>query len=91
MHSIYRRRGVSRCNSYEDRKKILESNRNVDHVFMEESLEKKRGYILKYGADILVMGDDWKGQFDEFGDICEVKYLPRTEEISTTRIIAGLK
>jgi len=77
--------------SYEDRKKILESNRNVDHVCMEESLEKKRGYILKYGADILVMGDDWKGQFDEFGDICEVKYLPRSEGISTTRIIAGLK
>ena len=32
------------------------------------------------------MGDDWVGEFDELNDICEVVYLPRTEEISTTDI-----
>ena len=44
-------------------------------VFVEESLEQKRDYILEHGADVLVMGDDWAGKFDEFGDVCEVVYL----------------
>ena len=33
------------------------------------------------------MGDDWAGKFDEFEDICEVVYLPRTPAISTTALI----
>jgi glycerol-3-phosphate cytidylyltransferase len=59
----------------------------VDEVFVEESLELKREYILEHGADILVMGDDWAGKFDEFEDICEVRYLTRTPAISTTALI----
>jgi len=59
----------------------------VDAVFVEESLEQKRDYILQHEADILVMGDDWAGRFDEFKDICEVHYLPRTPAISTTALI----
>ncbi|WP_246355220.1 adenylyltransferase/cytidyltransferase family protein [Nocardioides ungokensis] len=52
-----------------------------------ESLELKRDYIVQFGADVLVMGDDWTGRFDEFRDICEVVYLPRTPAISTTALI----
>ena len=59
----------------------------VDAVFPEESLERKRDYLLKYQADMLVMGDDWAGRFDELRDICEVAYLPRTPSISTTELI----
>jgi glycerol-3-phosphate cytidylyltransferase len=33
------------------------------------------------------MGDDWRGKFDEFADICEVVYLTRTPAISTTALI----
>ena len=33
------------------------------------------------------MGDDWKGKFDYLNDICQVIYLPRTKEISTTKVI----
>jgi choline-phosphate cytidylyltransferase/glycerol-3-phosphate cytidylyltransferase len=65
--------------------------RFVDEVFKEESLEQKREYILKYNADVLVMGDDWAGKFDEFKDVCEVIYLPRTPSISTTEIIEIIK
>lgn len=72
---------------YEMRKKILESNKHVVEVFKEESLEKKREYILKYKADILIMGNDWQGKFDHLKDICQVIYLSRTENISTTEII----
>ncbi len=42
---------------------------------------------MKYAADVLVMGDDWAGRFDEFSDVCEVVYLPRTPAISTTALI----
>jgi glycerol-3-phosphate cytidylyltransferase len=70
-----------------DRMKIINSLRYVNLCFEEESLEKKRDYILRYNADVLVMGDDWKGKFDEFKDICEVVYLERTPSVSTTQII----
>ena len=70
--------------SQNERKKIIDSLKFVDDVFFEESLEKKREYILKYKADILVMGNDWEGRFDEFNDICKVIYLERTPSISTT-------
>ena len=62
----------------------------VDEVFVEESLELKRDYILQHRADVLVMGDDWSGRFDEFEDICEVVYLARTPAISTTALIESI-
>ncbi|RJS46841.1 adenylyltransferase/cytidyltransferase family protein [Nocardioides cavernaquae] len=70
-----------------ERLAIVSALKPVDEVFVEESLELKRDYILKFGADVLVMGDDWEGRFDEFKDICEVVYLPRTPAISTTALI----
>ena len=77
--------------SFAERKEIIASNRHVVKVFKEESLEKKRDYILHYKADTLIMGDDWKGKFDHLNDICTVVYLPRTETISTTATIDKIK
>lgn len=74
-----------------ERSEIISSIRYVDEVFFEHSLEEKRKYLLEYKADVLVMGDDWKGKFDEFSDICEVVYLPRTPSISTTEIIEKIQ
>ena len=73
--------------SEQDRLKIIQSLSFVDEVFIEHSLEKKREYIEFYRGDVLAMGDDWKGKFDEFSDICEVVYFPRTPSISTSEII----
>jgi choline-phosphate cytidylyltransferase len=73
--------------SQAERLAIVAALKPVDEVFVEESLELKRHYIEQYGADVLVMGDDWKGRFDEFEDVCEVVYLPRTPAISTTALI----
>jgi len=70
-----------------ERLAIIAALKPVDEVFVEESLELKRHYIEKYSADVLVMGDDWAGRFDEFNDICQVIYLPRTPAISTTALI----
>ena len=69
------------------RVEIVESIKYVDDVFIEESLDLKRQYIKKYGADILVMGDDWKGRFDHLNDICKVVYLKRTNDISTSYLL----
>ncbi|HFV8316220.1 TPA: adenylyltransferase/cytidyltransferase family protein, partial [Escherichia coli] len=72
--------------SQEERIEIISSLKFVDHVFIEESLDLKLEYIRKYEANLLVMGDDWKGRFDWVKDECEVIYLPRTPSISTTEI-----
>ncbi len=75
----------------ESRLEIIASLSIVDEVFVEDSLELKRQYIEQFNADKLVMGDDWQGKFDEFSDICEPVYLPRTPSISTTEIIEVIK
>lgn len=72
--------------TYEERKLLLESIRYVDLVIPENSWDQKRKDIETYQAQVFVMGDDWKGKFDYLSDLCEVIYLPRTPEISTTRI-----
>lgn len=74
-----------------DRMSIINSLKVVDEVFYEESLELKGAYIKQFNADVLVMGNDWEGKFDEFKDICEVVYLERTPSISTTEIIEIIK
>ncbi|MES1040473.1 MULTISPECIES: glycerol-3-phosphate cytidylyltransferase [Peribacillus] len=72
--------------SFENRKMILESIRYVDEVIPEDNWEQKREDIVREGVDIFVMGDDWKGKFDELSEVCEVVYLPRTIGISTSQI-----
>lgn len=69
-----------------DRLSIVSALRDVDFTFFEESLELKRSYIKEHRADALVMGDDWAGKFDELSDVCQVIYLPRTPNISSTEI-----
>lgn len=75
----------------QERLQIVSALRCVDEVFFEESMQLKRHYIESHQADILVMGDDWAGKFDEFNDICQVVYLPRTPSISTTAIIEKIR
>jgi glycerol-3-phosphate cytidylyltransferase len=77
--------------SYEERKLILEAIRYVDEVIPEETWEQKTTDVKKYGIDIFVMGDDWKGEFDFLKPHCEVVYLPRTKGISTSKIKTDLK
>jgi glycerol-3-phosphate cytidylyltransferase len=75
----------------EERRRLLQALQYVDETFFENSLDEKRQYIVEHRADILVMGDDWAGKFDEFGDICRVVYLPRTPSISTTATIERIR
>ena len=73
--------------SYEKRKQLLESIRYVDLVIPEENWEQKSSDVELYKIDTFVMGDDWKGKFDFLKEEgVEVVYLPRTPEISSSKI-----
>ena len=73
--------------SYEERKQLLEAVRYVDLVIPENGWGQKAFDVHEYHIDTFVMGDDWVGKFDFLKDEgCEVLYLPRTPEISTTQI-----
>ena len=70
---------------------MLEAIRYVDMVIPEESWEQKPQDIERYDVDVFVMGDDWEGKFDQqLGSLCEIVYLKRTPEISTTQIKTDL-
>lgn len=71
--------------TYEQRKSILEACRYVDLVIPEFNWDQKITDVQKYEVDIFVMGDDWKGKFDFLKDYCEVIYLPRTPDVSSTK------
>lgn len=72
--------------NYADRKKILEAIRCVDLVIAESSWEQKVHDIQSMNIDTFVIGDDWKGKFDFLKEYCEVIYLPRTANVSSTEI-----
>ena len=77
---------------YENRKSLLDAVKYVDLVIPEKTWEQKVSDIQKYNIDVFVIGDDWKGKFDYLEDFgIEVVYLPRTKEISTTKIKKDLK
>ena len=72
---------------YENRKSLLDAVKYVDLVIPEENWKQKISDIQKYNIDVFVIGDDWKGKFDYLKDFgVEVVYLPRTKEISTSKI-----
>lgn len=77
--------------TYEQRKSILEACRYVDLVIPEFNWDQKITDVQKYEIDIFVMGDDWKGKFDFLKDYCEVIYLPRTPDVSSTKTKTFLK
>ena len=71
--------------SYEKRKALQESIRYVDLVIPEENWDQKIIDVDLYKIDTFVIGDDWKGKFDFLKEKCDVIYLERTPEISTTQ------
>ena len=77
---------------YATRKKMLEAVRYVDLVIPEKDWDQKRDDVKKYEIDTVVMGSDWEGNenFEKLKDLCEVVYLPRTDNISTTKIKSDL-
>ena len=69
---------------YHQRMSIVESIKYVDMVIPEDNWEQKSGDIEIYNVDIFAMGDDWKGKFDFLNEKCDVRYLSRTDGISSS-------
>lgn len=69
-----------------ERMAIVEAIKYVDEVIPEESWDQKIRDVKENDVDVFVMGDDWTGKFDFLEDYCEVVYLPRTKNISSTEI-----
>jgi len=71
---------------------LLERIENVknsgyaDEIIIEDHEGQKREDIQKLGVDIFTIGSDWIGAFDYLKKYCEVVYLERTPNISSTQI-----
>ncbi len=71
---------------------LLERVENVrktgfaDEIIVEDHEGQKVEDIQKYGVDVFVLGSDWKGHYDYLKKYCEVVYLERTANISSTMI-----
>lgn len=72
--------------TFSERYKLLQLVPSIDLIIPESSWEQKIDDINKYNIDIFVMGSDWTGKFDYLKDYCEVVYLPRTDNISSSQI-----
>ena len=58
----------------------------ADEIIIEESSGQKFSDIKKYDIDIFTVGSDWTGMFDYLKDYCQVVYLERTKNISSTML-----
>lgn len=58
----------------------------ADEIIIEEYQGQKVNDIIKYDIDILVVGSDWRGKFDYLKNYCDVVYLERTKNISSTKL-----
>ena len=58
----------------------------ADEIIVEEYQGQKISDIIKYNVDCLVLGSDWKGKFDYLKNYCDVVYLERTKNISSTKL-----
>jgi glycerol-3-phosphate cytidylyltransferase len=77
---------------FDQRAAIVGAVRYVDMVIPEENWKQKADDVRKHKIDIFVMGDDWKGEFDEqLREYCDVIYLPRTYGISSSGIKQNIK
>lgn len=58
----------------------------ADEVIVEEHVGQKVEDIQKYNIDIFTVGSDWRGQFDYLKEYCQVVYLERTKDISSSEL-----
>jgi glycerol-3-phosphate cytidylyltransferase len=71
---------------YEHRAAIVSAIRHVDMVIPEESWEQKLIDVKKFDVQVFGIGDDWAGKFDFLAPHCEVVYVPRTPDVSSTSL-----
>lgn len=58
----------------------------ADEIIIEDHAGQKMEDIQKYNVDIFTVGSDWTGTFDYLNQFCQVVYLDRTPDISSTML-----
>ncbi|EGM78225.1 glycerol-3-phosphate cytidylyltransferase [Rheinheimera sp. A13L] len=77
-------KGKTTLMPFEHRVELVRSVRYVDEVIAESNWDQKISDVQQHKVDIFVMGSDWQGKFDFLKPHCEVVYLPRTDNVSST-------
>lgn len=82
--------------SCEKRMEYISDLKYVSLVIPEHNMEQKVEDIKKYGVDIFLLGDDYAETFlkmpeyEQIKGLCEVVFLPRTPNISSTMLKSKL-
>lgn len=74
------------CDSLSERMESVRKTGFADEIIVEDHVGQKVEDILKYKVDVLTVGSDWVGEFDHLRKYCEVIYLERTKDISSTML-----
>jgi glycerol-3-phosphate cytidylyltransferase len=72
--------------SLEQRMENVRATGLADQIIVENYQGQKISDVQKYNVDIFVIGSDWLGKFDYLKDYCDVVYLDRTKNISSTEL-----
>ena len=77
---------VNVVDSIMDRIENVRETGFADMIIVEDHEGQKIEDIQKYGVDIFTVGSDWIGTFDYLKTFCQVVYLERTPNISSTML-----
>ena len=58
----------------------------MDDIISEDDWEQNVSDVATHNIDVFTIGDDWEGKFDFLKKHCDVVYLGRTQNISSTMI-----
>jgi rfaE bifunctional protein nucleotidyltransferase chain/domain len=74
-------------NNENDRKKLLESIRFIDKVFIFNTKEEMEQILIDQKIDLIVVGDEYKNGLVTGSHICNVKFFEKIPGISTSKIL----
>lgn len=96
---LAKNKGVAPVYPYDIRREMLLHTRYINSVLSHDGpvdsngkvrmIEQKIVFIEQHSIDLVVMGDDWKGEYAFLEPYCKVCYLKRTPGISTTQLRAS--
>ena len=72
----------------DERVRSLESIKEIDSISVQSLGMTKKKWAEVYGADVVFVGDDWKGRKWDGAELgIPVVYLPRTSGVSSTELV----
>lgn len=88
-HYDLQRGKLNVVNSLLERIENVKNSGYADEIVIEDHEGQKQEDIQKLGVDVFTVGSDWVGKFDYLKQYCEVVYLERTPDISSTQLRQG--